>query len=159
MTEYAETKSKNIKQDYIGLHYRPFSNDNTGQTQQQIDLDNNREYINTILESHKDKIVFVSTPKNILKDYLRKSVYTNYYINDFVFPDDHEQMYRLNLNDDELFTYFKETLCDMYCLSKCKKIYRIANWFSGFLFFSCTFNQTSVPNLERFIPEMQVIPL
>ena len=53
----------------------------------------------------------------------------------------------------------KETLCDMYLLSKCEKIYRIANWFSAFLSFSCLYNQTNVSNTLRYYPEYPILPL
>jgi hypothetical protein len=65
----------------------------------------------------------------------------------------------LKINDDELFEILKETLCDAYALSKCEKIYRIANWFSGFLSFSCLYNQTNVSNKLRYYPEYPIVPL
>jgi len=70
-----------------------------------------------------------------------------------------EHIRTMNLTDDILYEYLKETIFDMYMLSTCKQIYRIANWFSGFLFFTCTFNNTGIPNQERFIPEYPIMPL
>ena len=63
------------------------------------------------------------------------------------------------LTDDELFEILKETLCDMYLLSKCEKVYRISNWFSAFLSFSCLYNQTNVSNKLRYYPEYPIVPL
>ena len=126
---------------------------------QQKDLEHYKSYINSILEENNNSIVFISTHKNILKEYLKNSGYKNYYINEFVFTDIHEGTRALHLDDNDLFEHLKETLSDMYCLSKCDKIYRIANWFSGFLFFACTFNQSNTPNTQRFIPEQPIIPL
>jgi hypothetical protein len=157
VTEYAENMSKKIGDNYIGLHYRPFSSDN--EMNLQSDLDYYKDSIDSILIENKDSTVFVSTNKNILKDYLRGSDHKNYYINDFEFTINHEGIRSLMLDDDELFIHLKETLSDMYCLSKCEKIYRYANWFSGFLFFSCTYNQTEKSNRVRFIPEQSVIPI
>ena len=131
VTEFCEMKTKKIGDGYIGLHYRPFSSDNENNIQS--DLEEYKPIINNILEENKDKIVFVSTNKNLLKEYLKNSDYKNYYINTFVFPNVHENIKDLKINDDELFEILKETLCDAYALSKCEKIYRIANWFSGFL--------------------------
>ena len=54
--------------------------------------------------------------------------------------------------DTELFEFFKETIFEMYALSKCDKILRLCNWFSGFLFFSNSFNQTNISNKLRYTP-------
>jgi hypothetical protein len=157
VTEFCEMKSKKIGDGYIGLHYRPFSSDIENNIQS--DLEEYKPTINSILEENKDKIVFVSTNKNLLKEYLKNSNYKNYYINTFEFPNVHEHIKNLKINDDELFEILKETLCDAYALSKCEKIYRIANWFSGFLSFSCLYNQTNVSNKLRYYPECQIVPL
>ena len=157
VTEFCEMKTKKIGDGYIGLHYRPFSSDNENNIQS--DLEEYKPIINNILEENKDKIVFVSTNKNLLKEYLKSSDYKNYYINTFVFPNVHENIKDLKINDDELFEILKETLCDAYALSKCEKIYRIANWFSGFLSFSCLYNQTNISNKLRYYPEYPIVPL
>jgi len=157
VTEFCEMKSKKIGGGYIGLHYRPFSSDNENNIQS--DLEEYKPTINSILEENKDKIVFVSTNKNLLKEYLKNSSYKNYYINTFEFPNVHENIKNLKINDDELFEILKETLCDAYALSKCEKIYRIANWFSGFLSFSCLYNQTNISNKLRYYPEYPIVPL
>ena len=157
VTNYCEEKSKKIGDNYIGLHYRPFSSDNTLNIE--TDLEKYKVTINNILDENKDTIVFLSTNKQLVKDYLKSSQYKNYYINDFVFPNVHDGIRDLEIDDDELFNILKETLCDMYLLSKCEKIYRISDWFSGFLSFACLFNQTNVPNTLRFFPEQPIIPL
>ena len=157
VTKYCELKSKEIGDNYIGLHYRPFSSDNENNIES--DLEKYKLEINNILEENHDKIVFVSTNKFLVKEYLKNSKYTNYYINEFVFPNVHENIKKLNINDDSLFEILKETLCDMYILSKCEKIYRIANWFSAFLSFSCLYNQTNVSNKLRYYPEYPIVPL
>lgn len=157
VTEFAEERLKKIGKDFIGVHYRPFSSDNIHNIES--DLESYKPFFKDVLETHKDKLVFVSTNKNAVKKYLKSSEYTNFFINEFEFTDVHEGIKGLRLNDDVLFEHLKETLCDMYLLSKCETIYRIANWFSGFLFFACTYNQTNVSNRVRFIPEQQIIPL
>lgn len=157
VTNYSEKKSKLIGNEYIGLHYRPFSSDN--ELNIESDLAKYKEFINKILDDNLDKIVFLSTNKEPVKQYLRNSKYTNYYINDFTFPLVHDGIRSLDIDDDELYEILKESLCDMYLLSKCKKIFRIANWFSAFLSFSCLFNQTNISNKLRFDPEHPIIPL
>lgn len=157
VTYYSEKKSKLIGNEYIGLHYRPFSSDN--ELNIVSDLEKHKEFINKILDDNQDKIVFLSTNKEPVKQYLRNSKYTNYYINDFTFPLIHDGIRSLDINDDQLYEILKESLCDMYLLSKCKKIFRIANWFSAFLSFSCLFNQTNISNKLRFDPEYPIVPL
>ena len=157
VTNYSEMISKQIGDGYVALHYRPFSSDDEKNIES--DLITYKPTIENILEENQDNIVFVSTNKNLVKEYLKNSNYKNYYINSFVFLDVHDTIRTLRISDDELFEILKETLCDMYLLSKCKKIYRIANWFSGFLSFSCLYNQTGVPNHSRFIPEYPIVPL
>jgi hypothetical protein len=157
VTEYCEMKSKEIKEGYVGLHYRIFSSDNEDNIES--DLESYKSTINSVLEENSDKVVFVSTNKNLVKKYLKSSNYTNYHINTFVFPNVHDSIRELKINDDELFEILKETLCDMYLLSKCEKIYRIANWFSAFLSFSCLYNQTNVSNKLRYYPEYPIVPL
>ena len=157
VTEFAEERLKKIGKDFIGVHYRPFSSDNIDNIES--DLDSYKPFFKDVLETHVDNLVFVSTNKNAVKKYLKSSEYTNYFINEFEFTDVHEGIRHLCMDDDILFEHLKESLCDMYLLSKCETIYRIANWFSGFLFFACTFNQTNVSNRLRFIPEQPIIPL
>ena len=104
VTKYCELKSKEIGDNYIGLHYRPFSSDNEDNIKS--DLENYKLEINNILEENHDKIVFVSTNKFLVKEYLKNSKYTNYYINEFVFPNVHDGIRKLNITDDSLFDYF-----------------------------------------------------
>ena len=157
VTKYCELKSKEVGGDYIGLHYRILSSDTESNIES--DLENYKLEIDNILEENHDKIVFVSTNKFLINEYLKNSDYTNYYINDFVFPNVHDSIRGLSINDDELFEILKETLCDMYLLSKCEKIYRIANYFSAFLSFSCLYNQTNVSNTLRYYPKYPIRPL
>ena len=84
VTKYCEMKSKEISEGYIGLHYRIFSSDNEDNIES--DLEFYKSTINSVLEENRDKVVFVSTNKNLVKEYLKNSNYTNYYINTFVFP-------------------------------------------------------------------------
>jgi len=155
--DYCESKCLKIPKINVGLHYRPFSSDNENNIQS--DLETFKNDIHSILEKNSDEIVFVSTNKNLLKEYLKNSSYKNVYVNDFVFPNVHEAIRSLNLNDDALFEILRETIFDMFLLSKCEKIYRIANWFSAFLSFACLYNQTDVSNRLRFYPEHPIIPL
>jgi hypothetical protein len=157
VTEYAENKLKNIGNKFIGVHYRPFSSDN--ELNIENDLNHFKPYIHQIIEDNKDTKIFFSTNKNMVKNYLKESNFKNIYLNDFIFPDVHDGIRELKLNDDDLFLILKETICDMYFFSKCEKIYRITNWFSAFMSFACLFNQTNVSNRERFIPEHPISPI
>ncbi len=51
-----------------------------------------------------------------------------------------------------VFEFFKETIFEMYIMSKSKKILRLCTWFSGFLFFSNSNNQTNIKNKLRYYP-------
>ena len=157
VTKFAEERLQKINKEFIGVHYRPFSSDNFNNIES--DLEDHKPFFKNVFDTHQDKLVFVSTNKNAVKNYLNSSEYKNYFINDFEFTDVHEGIRHSCLNDDILFEHLKETLCDMYFLSKCETIYRVANWFSGFLFFACTFNQTNISNRVRFIPEQSIIPI
>jgi len=157
VTKYCEEKTKKLGEKFISVHYRPFSSDN--ELNIIPDLEKYKPTINNILSENKDKLVFFSTNKQMVKDYLKSSEFTNYYINDFIFPNVHDEIRSMDIDDEELFDILKESLCDMYMHSKSEKIYRIANWFSGFLSFSCLYNQTDISNRLRFYPEHPIIPL
>jgi hypothetical protein len=138
--EYCINKRNSLGDEFYGIHYRPFASD-------------------SFLTLNKDKKVYVSVQFDIVKNYLRNSNHTNFILNDYQFPLTFEHIRVMNLTDDVLYDYLKETIFDMYMLSTCKQIYRIANWFSGFLFFTCTFNNTGTPNQDRFIPKYPITPL
>jgi hypothetical protein len=157
VTKYCEEKSKQIGENYIGLHYRPFSSDN--ELNIAPDLERFKPTINNILTENINKMVFFSTNKQLVKDYLKNSEFKNFYLNEFVFPNVHDGIRSMNIDDEALFDILKESLCDMYLLSKCEKIYRISDWFSAFLSFSCLYNQTNVPNTLRFLPQHPITPL
>jgi hypothetical protein len=155
--EYCVNKRNSLGDEFYGIHYRPFASDNPAN--QEEDLNTYKSEIDNFLISNKDKKVYVSVQFDIVKNYLKNSSHENFILNDYQFPLTFEHIRVMNLTDDILYDYLKETIFDMYMLSTCKKIYRIANWFSGFLFFSCTFNNTGIPNQERFIPEYPIKPL
>lgn len=155
--EYCINKRNSLGDEFYGIHYRPFASDNP--ENQEDDLNTYKNEIDSFLILNKDKKVYVSVQFDIVKNYLRNSNHTNFILNDYQFPLTFEHIRVMNLTDDVLYDYLKETIFDMYMLSTCKQIYRIANWFSGFLFFTCTFNNTGIPNQDRFIPKYPITPL
>lgn len=155
--EYCINKRNSLGDEFYGIHYRPFASDNP--ENQEDDLNTYKNEIDSFLTLNKDKKVYVSVQFDIVKNYLRNSNHTNFILNDYQFPLTFEHIRVMNLTDDVLYDYLKETIFDMYMLSTCKQIYRIANWFSGFLFFTCTFNNTGIPNQDRFIPKYPITPL
>jgi hypothetical protein len=155
--EYCVNKRNSFGDEFYGIHYRPFASDNP--VNQEEDLNTYKSEIDDFLISNKNKKVYVSVQFDIVKNYLRNSSHENFILNDYKFPLTFEHIRTMNLTDDILYEYLKETIFDMYMLSTCKQIYRIANWFSGFLFFTCTFNNTGIPNQERFIPKYPITPL
>lgn len=155
--EYAENKIKNFGNNYIGLHYRPVASDD--QRNHESDLEKYKNTIFDILEENKNTNIFVSTSKDYVKSFLRSLNNKNICLNDYVFPNTADDIRELDLDDDELLIMLNEILSDMYALSKCEKIYRIADWFSAFLSFSCLYNQTAVSNKNRFIPNYPIISI
>jgi hypothetical protein len=145
--EFTEDKLKKITDDFYCIHYRPFELHN-----QTEELNKNFKEIEKFITDNKEKTIFICTQFEILKSKLREKNYPNLYINDYVFPDDHGGVRGLGWNDDTLLEYLKETVFEMYALSKSKKILRISGWFSNFLFFSNTFNQTKISNKDRYFP-------
>jgi hypothetical protein len=145
--EFTEDKLKKITDDFYCIHYRPFELHNQAE-----ELNKNFKEIEKFITDNKEKTIFICTQFEILKSKLREKNYPNLYINDYVFPDDHGGVRGLGWNDDTLLEYLKETVFEMYALSKSKKILRISGWFSNFLFFSNTFNQTKISNKDRYFP-------
>jgi hypothetical protein len=157
VTKFCEAKSKELGNNFISIHYRPFSSDN--ELNILPDLETYKSTINDILLNNIDRKVVFTTNKELVKNYLKNSEFKNVYINDFVFPNVHDGIRSMGLDDEKLFEILRESLYDMYLHSKSTKIYRISNWFSGFLSFSCLFNQTDISNRLRFYPEQPIIPL
>ena len=129
------------------LHYRVYSSDNEDNIER--DLDARKNSIEKVINADNSRI-FVATNKQFVKDYCKSTYGDIVYVNPFIFHNVHDGIRDMPLNDEELFIVLKETLCDMYFLSHCNKIYRMADWFSAFLSFACLYNQTSTLNVNRF---------
>lgn len=147
VTSYCENKLKVFGENFFCIHYRPYELHN-----QIEELNKNFPQIESfILENSKNKI-FICTQFEVLKRKLKEKNYLNVLLNNYEFPTDHGAVRGLGWNDEELLNYLKETIFEMYAISKSEKIYRISGWFSNFLFFSNTFNQTKISNLDRYYP-------
>lgn len=144
---YAEEKLKRIPNNFYCIHYRPFELHN-----QYEELNKNYQEIDLFIKNNSNKIIFISTQFEVLKKLIREKKYPNVYVNDYEFPDDHGGVRGLGWDDEKLLGYLKETVFEMYALSKSEKILRISGWFSNFLFFSNTFNQTEISNKYRYFP-------
>ena len=147
IVEYAENRLKEIGDDFVCIQYRPFELNN-----QDIELDLNKQKLNTIIEENKNEKVLLFSQFEIVKNYYKSQNIPNLYINDYEFPTDFNKVRGLGWDDERLLNYFKETLFEMYAFSKAKKIYHICSWFSNFLFYSTTYNQTNLSNKDRYFP-------
>jgi hypothetical protein len=103
------------------------------------------------LKENTEIPIFVCTSDQDFKDRIVKLNYSNTFFNDYLFPENwYTRTY--DWDDEKLMKFFKETIFEMYVMSKSEKILRLCNWFSGFLFFSNSFNQTNIPNKQRYFP-------
>lgn len=144
--KFCEEKITTFPENFYSIHYRWFEIDN-----KETSLKSYENMIMSFLDENKEKPIFICSSDNNFKKFISELKYSNIFFNNYDFP---ENWYtrRYDLTDDELFEFFKETLFDMYALSKSEKILRLGTWFSGFLFFSCTFNQTNISNKLRYYP-------
>lgn len=147
VTLFAEEKLKSLPKNFYCVHYRPFELHN-----QTDELNRSFQEIEKFINTNQDRTIFICTQFEILKKKLREKKFKNVFINNYEFPDDHGGVRGLGWTDEKLLNYLKETVFEMYALSKSEKILRISGWFSNFLFFSNTFNQTEILNNHRYFP-------
>ena len=109
--------------------------------------ENEKNIDDFVMDNKNEKIVFITSSEKI-KNLVREKNYSNVVFNEYVQKD----VYITRLNREELFDYLKNTIVDMYLVSKAKKIIRLGvGWRSSFLNFGAINNETSIPNYERFI--------
>jgi hypothetical protein len=145
IVDFCEEKLKNYPKKFYSIHYRPYEYSN-----QEEEISNNYEIIKKFIEENLNTPIFFFSQFKGIIDKLKKEKYTNLIFNDFDFKIDHNGVRGLGLSDDDLYDYMKEVIFDMYTLSKSEKILRIGGWFSNFLFFSSTYNQTTLSNKNRY---------
>ena len=144
---FCEKKLKNFKDDTVIIHYRPFEYQDQLEVLKQFEKE-----IDNIILNNINKTVCLLTPFKDVKNYFKNKNYPNLYVNDYDFTDSFE-IRGLKLPDYELIEYLKELSFEMNLISTSKEIYRVGcNWFSNFLFHSCTFNQTKLSNKDRYFP-------
>jgi len=146
-TKYCETKLSNYPDNFYVIHYRPFELSN-----QDDEITKNLNWIKQFILEHKDKSILFFSQFDKMKEILRNEKFDNLYFNDFNYLVDHSGVRGLGLSDDELLNYMNEVVFEMYAISKSEKIMRICGWFSNFLFFANTYNQTNVDNKSRYFP-------
>ena len=146
-TDYCEKKLSTFPEDFYSIHYRPFELNN-----QNDEIKNNLEWINDFITTNSGKPILFFSQFDIMKYKIKDEKHPNVFFNDFDFKYDHSNVRAMGFNDDELVEYMNEVVFEMYALTKSKKIMRICNWFSNFLFMSCTYNQTPISNKERYFP-------
>lgn len=129
--------------EFILIHFRQHEFQNIVDT-----FKENENFIENFVMSNKnEKIVFISSSEKT-KNLVREKNYSNVIFNDYVQKD----IYITSLYGEELFDYLKNTIVDMYLVSKAKKILRLGiGWHSSFLNFGAINNETSTPNHERFV--------
>lgn len=141
--EFCENKIKTFPEKYYCIHYRRFEIDD-----KEISFNSYNDVLNNFLEQNKEIPIFVCSTDHDFKD--RISNQPNLFFNDYIFPENwYARTY--NWDDDTLMEFFKNTIFEMYALSKSEKILRLGRWFSSFLFFSTSYNQTNIPNKKRYI--------
>jgi hypothetical protein len=141
--EFCEEKIKTFPKKYYCVHYRWFETDD-----KETFYSRYEKNLNKFLEENKDIPIFLcGTDQNVK---IKMSKYPNVFFNNYEFPENwYARAY--NWDDDKLMEFFKETIFEMYVLSKSEKILRLCSWISGFLFFAITYNQTNISNKERFV--------
>jgi hypothetical protein len=145
--DFCENKLKSYPIKYNSIHFRIFEYEHDRENI----IYNNLKIINDFCEENNDMPIFLCSIDNDIKNKI-SNLNKNIFFNDFEFPDNwYTRSY--NWDDEKLYDFFKETIFDMYTLSKSDKILRVGiQWFSGFLFFSSSFNQTSISNKLRYVP-------
>jgi hypothetical protein len=146
-TKFCEDKLSTFPESFYAIHYRPFELNN-----QNNEIENNFNIIKKFISENNNKPILFLSQFDIMKEVLKKEKFCNLYYNDFNFKVDHSGVRGLKLSDNELLDYMNEVVFEMYALSKAEKIMRICNWFSNFLFFSNTYNQTQISNKNRYYP-------
>lgn len=144
--DFCEEKIKTFPEKYLAIHYRWY------------ELDDKKDFfidkkilIDNFLEENKNTPIFVCSTDQDFREKISNMNKNNIFFNDYNFPRNwYTRTY--NFDDDKLLEFFKETLFDMYALSKAEKILRLGHWFSGFLFFSNSYNQTGISNKLRYYP-------
>jgi len=144
--DFCEEKIKTFPAKYYSIHYRWYEIDN-----KETSFNNYKEILCNFLKDNTEIPIFVCTSDQDFKDRIVKLNYSNTFFNDYLFPENwYTRTY--DWDDEKLMKFFKETIFEMYVMSKSEKILRLCNWFSGFLFFSNSFNQTNIPNKQRYFP-------
>lgn len=140
---YCQKKLLEFPDDFILIHFRQHEKSNIVDSFRE-----NEKIIDDFVSNYEnEKIVFISSSEKT-KNLVREKNYTNVVFNRYVQKD----IYITNLEGEELLDYVKNTIVDMYLVSKAKKILRLGvGWHSSFLNFGAINNETSISNYERFI--------
>lgn len=146
ITQFCENKLKSFPEKFYSIHYRWHEIQD-----KETSFQESKNLLMDFLEENKNVPIFVCSSDQDFKIRLTNLNYTNVFFNDYQFPENwYARTY--DWSDEKLLEFFAETLFEMYVLSKSEKILRLCNWFSGFLFFSNSFNQTNISNKVRYHP-------
>lgn len=149
--EYCENKLKQYPTEFNCIHYR-IPEQQLGTEKEELFYNIHNEPIENFLKENPNEPCFFISSFESIKDKIKTLGYKNILYNDYKLPYKWYPEAAL-MNNDQLKEYFFETIFDMYLITKAKKIVRTGSWFSTFFFLGCTYNQTGLPNLKRFIPE------
>jgi len=144
--DYCEEKIKTFPEKYFCVHYRWYEIDD-----KEFSFNKNKDLLIDFLNENSNIPTFVCTSDQDFKRRIVELNYSNIFFNNYKFPENwYARTY--NFDDETLMDFFKETIFEMYVLSKSEKILRLCDWFSGFLFFSNSYNQTNISNKDRYYP-------
>lgn len=146
INDFCEDKIKTLPKNFYAVHYRWYEIDD-----KETSFNKYKDLLNDFLEENSEIPIFICTTDQDFKKRVINLGFSNVFFNNYLFPDNwYTRTY--NWDDDKLMRFFKETIFEMYIMSKSEKILRLCNWFSGFLFFSNSFNQTKISNKKRYFP-------
>jgi hypothetical protein len=142
--DFCENKIKTFPPKYYCLHYRWHEMDN-----KEISFNNYKNIMFNFIEKYENTPIFICSSDQNLKKRFYDTKYKNIFFNNYEFPDNwYTRTY--NWDNEKLMEFFKETIFEMYVISKSEKILTLCYWFSSFLFFSSSYNQTSISNKLRY---------
>jgi len=139
---YCENYIKRFPKNFNVIHFRCGD-----KTDVEYEFNKYKKDIDDFVSNSDNNIIFLTTSEKI-KNLMIDEKYNNVFFNEYP----QGELWTKKLNGEELVNYLKNILVDMCLISHAEKIKRLGIfWFSNFLFFGTTNNQTLISNKLRFI--------